>query len=46
MNDKLKWAIENTENPKVLEILTEIAKLSSYEAQGEILRMIEAGAFG
>ena len=45
MHPKLKWAIENTENPKILKILTEIAQLKSEEAQGKMLELIESGAF-
>jgi hypothetical protein len=45
MNPKLRWAIDNTDNPKILEILVEISKLKSDEAQGAMLDIIERGYF-
>lgn len=44
MNDKLRFAIDNTENPKLLEILSQIAKLSE-DNQGRILQLVEMGVF-
>lgn len=45
MNDKLRFAIDNTENPKLLEILAKIAKLPD-DAQEKMLDLIEQGVFG
>jgi len=46
MNEKLRFAIDNTENPKLLQILSKIAELKSDETQGELLSLIETGVFG
>ena len=45
MNDKLRFAIDNTDNPKLLEILAKIAKLPD-DAQENMLDLIQSGAFG
>lgn len=45
MIDKLRFAIDNTSNPKLLEILVKIAKLPD-DAQEKMLYLIESGAFG
>jgi hypothetical protein len=44
MIDKLRFAIDNTDNPKLLEILSQIAKLSD-PAQEKMLELIESGVF-
>jgi hypothetical protein len=45
MNDKLRFAIDNTDNPKLLQILSKIAELKSDEAQGKLLDLIKSGVF-
>ena len=44
MHDKLRFAIDNTESPKLLEILSKIAKLPD-DAQEKMLDLIQSGAF-
>jgi len=44
MIDKLRFALDNTDNPKSLEILAKIAKLPD-KAQEGMLDLIESGAF-
>lgn len=44
MIDKLRFAIDNTNNPKLLEILAKIATLPD-DAQEMMLKLIETGAF-
>lgn len=44
MIDKLRFAIDNTENPKLLSILAKIAELSE-ENQESVLNLVEAGVF-
>lgn len=45
MIDKLRFAINNTDNPKLLEVLSKIAKLKD-ENQELVLNAVEQGAFG
>ena len=42
MIDKLRFVIDNTENPKLLAILAKIAKLPEKQ-QEAILNLVEAG---
>lgn len=44
MHDKLRFAIDNTENPKLLKILSEITNLDD-DSQGKMLELIEMGVF-
>jgi hypothetical protein len=44
MDDKLRFAISNTDNPKLLGILAKMAELPD-ETQGLLLQLIETGAF-
>jgi len=45
MNEKLRFAIDNTDNPKLLRILSKIAELPD-EEQGTILDLGESRIFG
>lgn len=44
MIDKLRYAIDNTENPKLLAILAKVAELKE-ENQERVLNAIEGGLF-
>lgn len=44
MNERLRYAIDNTDNPKLLAILSKIAALPE-KAQEGVLDLIESGAF-
>ncbi len=43
--DKLRFAIDNTDNPKLLSILSKIAELSD-DKQDAVLNAVEEGIFG
>ena len=45
MIDKLKWAKEQTDNPKILRLIADMAELSE-EAQEALVECIEKGVFG
>ncbi len=45
MQDRLRFAIDNTDNPKLLAILSKIAELPD-DAQGKLLDLVESGALG
>jgi len=44
MIPKLRYALDNTNNPKLLAILSKIAELPD-DAQEKILNLIQSGAF-
>lgn len=44
MIDKLRFCIDNTESPKLLKILAQIAELPDEQQEG-VLALVEAGAF-
>ena len=45
MIDRLRFAIDNTDNPKLLEILAKMAKLSD-KGQEAMLDLVESGVLG
>jgi len=45
MIDKLRFVLDNTNNPKLLNILSKIAELKD-EEQELVLNLIETGFFG
>ena len=44
MNERLRFAIDNTDNPKLLSILSKIAALPE-DTQEKLLDLIESGMF-